>query len=125
MLTKYIIKDKFLQYYNVWLPERKRIMDENEKDHTSIFIKKDGSPADDYVVRNWIGEFEEFLKVPLYPHALRHYYVTLLSKIGIPHQLIKEIVGWSDLSMVVLYDDQEAKDKEWSELDNLKKHLEK
>jgi len=34
--------------------------------------------------------------------------------------LIKDLVGWSGLEMVNLYNDLTSKDKEWSELDNLK-----
>jgi len=64
--------------------------------------------------------FENYLKVPFYTHALRHYLTTLLSKQNIPHMLIKEIMGWSSLELVSVYDDSSAKDRSYPELENLK-----
>jgi integrase len=125
MLTKYIIKDIFIPYYKKWLEERNPIMYKNNKEHNYIFIKKDGSPANEYDVRYWISDFEEFLKVPFYPHSLRHYSSTYLARIGIPSQLIKELFGWESVDMVELYNDTEIKDREWKELENLREHLNK
>jgi integrase len=125
LLTKYIIKDMFVPYYERWLKERHEIMDKNNKDHTSIFIKQDGSPAESHNVRVWVSHFEKFLGVPFYPHSLRHFQTTLLSKMGIPDQLIRVLVGWDSVLMVEVYNDTEAKDKKWEELENLKKHLDK
>jgi integrase len=125
LLTKYIIKNMFIPYYECWLEERKEIMDKNNKEHTSIFIKQDGSPAEAHNIRTWVTHFEKILGVPFYPHALRHYQTTLLSKMGIPDQLIKSLVGWESILMVETYTDLEAKDKKWVELENLKKHLDK
>ena len=65
-------------------------------------------------------KIENILGCDFYPHALRHFYTTKLSKIGIPSELIKELVGWNDVQMVQVYNDMEAKDKTWKELDNLK-----
>ncbi len=125
LLTKYIIKDIFLPYYDAWLIEREKILKEKEKYHTYIFVKQDGTPCEESTVRYWIGKFEDYLGVPFYPHCLRHFYTTYLAKIGLPHPLIKEIAGWESEGMVSLYDDVQAKDKSWKELENLKEHLNK
>lgn len=121
MLYKYIMKDKFMPYYKIWLDKRNNIISKlNVEDHKHIFIKDDGSPATEAVVRGWIPEMERFLGVAVYPHSLRHYIVTLFSKKNIPPTLIKELIGWSNLEMVELYNDMGAKDREWAELENLK-----
>jgi integrase len=120
LLYKYILRDKFLPFYREWLEEREKILKEKGKDHKSLFIKSDGDPATPSVVRGWVEEFEKYLKVPFYTHALRHYLTTLLSKKNIPHILIKEIFGWSSLEMVLIYDDSTAKDRTYKELENLK-----
>ena len=120
MVKKYIIKDIFWNPYCKWLEERGVITDKNNKDHNFIFIRSNGDPALDSTIRIWISKIEEYLDVPFYPHALRHYYTTYLSKKNIPDNLIKELVGWSDLKMVELYCDLESKDREWGELKNLK-----
>lgn len=120
LLYKYILKDKFMPYYNNWLPEREKILKENNKDTKALFIKANGDPATPGAVTGWISEFESYLKVPFYAHALRHYLVTLLSKKNIPHPLIKEIFGWTSIEMVEIYDDSTAKDREYKELENLR-----
>jgi len=123
-MYKYIIKDLFIPYYKEWLSERNNILQENNKDHNAIFIKQNGDPAGDSTVRSWIEYFESYLKVPFYPHALRHFFVTNLSRIGLSQDLIIEVTGWSSGGeMYKLYCDLTAKDREWKELDKLKEHL--
>lgn len=120
MLYKYILRDKFMPYYKAWMVEREKILKRNGLDHKAMFITLKGQPASPQVVNKWIDEFESFLKVPVYPHALRHYLVTLLARKNIPHPLIKEIFGWQDVSMVDIYLDISAKDRVWTELENLR-----
>ena len=120
MLYKYILKEKFLQYYKPWLEEREKIMIEKNQTHNSMFIQRDGTPATEGFIRQWFDEFEKFLGVTFYPHSCRHFVVTLFSKKNIPYNLIKELIGWSNLEMCAVYDDTSARDKKWSELDNLK-----
>lgn len=123
LLTKYIIKDLFLPFYDQWMIKRQEIMTANNKDHNSIFIKRDGSAAADSTVRSWILYIEEYFRQPFYPHSLRHYTNTMLLKLGLPPQLIKEIFGWESVEMVELYSDIDVKDRKWNELENLKSHL--
>ena len=121
LLYKYILKEKFLPFYNEWLTEREKILEKlNIEDHGYIFIRDDGLPAGEGTVRSWITSMENYLDKPLYAHALRHYLVTLFSRKNIPVMLIKELIGWSSVEMVSVYDDTTAKDKTWSELENLK-----
>jgi integrase len=120
LLYKYILRDKFVPYYQEWLKEREKIMKAKKVKHNFLFIKQDGEPATGATVRGWVAGFEKRLKVPFYTHALRHYLTTLLSKKNVPHVLIKEIFGWSSLEMVSIYDDSSAKDRTYKELENLK-----
>lgn len=120
LLYKYILREKFLPFYREWIVERQSILDEKGLEHNRLFIKQNGAPATGATVRGWIEEFERYLKVPFYAHALRHYLTTLLSKKNIPQNLIKEIFGWASVQMVELYDDTTARDKEYPELKNLK-----
>lgn len=120
LLHKYILRDKFLPYYRTWMEERETIMKSKKVSHNKMFIKEDGTPATESQIRGWVSELENHLKVPFYTHSLRHYLTTLLSKKNIPYTLIKEIFGWSDLSMCLLYDDTTARDKKYPELENLK-----
>ncbi|MFZ2992540.1 MAG: site-specific integrase [Microgenomates group bacterium] len=119
-LFKYILKEKFIPYYRKWIEERKTILEKNNLEHNTLFIKDNGEPATSGTIRSWVTTIENYLKTSFYPHCLRHFLVTELSKKNIPPTLIKDLVGWSNLEMVSLYDDSTSKDKVWLELDNLK-----
>lgn len=120
LLYKYILRDKFLPYYKAWLEDRDKIMKEHNQSHSYLFVKSDGTPATNSTVLRWIKEFESYLKVPFYNHALRHYLTTLLSRKNIPPMLIKEIFGWSTIEMVSVYDDTTVGSRNYKELENLK-----
>lgn len=123
MLYKYIIKNIFVPYYEKWLIERKNILDKNNKNHNSIFIKNNGDPALESTVRGWVTKIEDYLGIPFYPHSTRHYFTSYLSKASLPYNLIQEICGWESSEMVKIYDDNTLKGKKFSELDNLRNNL--
>lgn len=121
LLKKYIIKDMFLPYYNTWMKIRQSTLERVDKKHNFLFIKSDGNPAKAGVVRGWVNQIGEYLNMPYYPHCSRHFVVTYLSKKGIPHQLIKELMGWASIELVEVYDDTPITDKSYPELEKLKK----
>ena len=126
MLTKYILKDMFLPYYKKWLELRKKIMEENNQDHDYIFIVKDGSPASADRLRDWMGNWSEIVGQPCYPHNFRHYNITFLKSLDIEDDLIVYLTGWSEgtgHTMISIYNDLTAKDREWKNLDKLKMAL--
>ncbi|WP_010498388.1 tyrosine-type recombinase/integrase [Paenibacillus elgii] len=125
VIEKYIIKDLFLPYYKDWLVEREKIMKAKEVEHNSIFIRRDGKPATVETVRGWIQKWENYLGVPFYPHCLRHYITTSLSRLGLSSDFIVEVMGWSSTDMVKVYNDLTAKEKKWKDLDKLKAHISK
>lgn len=119
-LIKYILKDIFLDRYNVWLIERQKLLDKNNKQHNFIFIKKNGDPADESTARGWVDRIQKLVPKPFYAHSLRHYFTTFLAKADLPSELIQSIGGWSSDGMVKIYTDIETKDREWKQLENLK-----
>ena len=126
MLTKYILKDTFLPYYNQWLKIREEIMRQNGKEHNFIFITKDGSPANSDRLRDWMGNWSDIVNQPCYPHNFRHYNISMYKRIGLEDDLIVYLTGWSEgtgHSMIAIYDDTEVKDKQWRSLDKLKTAL--
>ena len=124
MLKKYIIKDIFLPYYKLWLPERKKILEKNGLNHNSIFLKKNGEPATPAVIRNWIKHWEKELEENVYIHGFRHYWTTWLSNKNVSPKLIQSLQGWESADMVNLYDDTTFLDKSF-ELTELKGALRK
>lgn len=127
MLTKYILKDMFLPYYKKWIELRREIMEENNQDHDYIFIVKDGSPASADRLRDWIGNWSDIVGQPCYPHNFRHYNITFLKSLDIEDDLIVYLTGWSEgtgHTMISIYNDLTAKDREWKNLDKLAKAME-
>lgn len=120
LLYKYILKEKFLPYYREWMEERNKLMEEKNISHNYLFIKQDGTQATSATIRGWVEDFENYLKVPFYTHSLRHYLTTLLSKKNIPAPIIKDLMGWSSLELVSLYDDSTFADRNFPELENLR-----
>ena len=134
MKYKYIIKDIFMPRYNKWLDIRNKILEEKKISHNSLFIKRDGTPACSDTARSWMRKWEKYLKeeeptniehkdVHLYPHCLRHYIVTYLSRIGLESDFIIEIMGWKSADMYAIYNDMTAKEKNWKSLGKLKDTL--
>ena len=121
MMKKYILKDVFEPYYKVWKKERKEILEKKGiEDHGMLFIKRDGSPASTGTVRSWVRGMSEYLSVPVYPHGFRHRSATALAEKKIPNALIQFLFGWASESMVGVYVDLDAKDRDWDELSNLR-----
>lgn len=128
-IYRYIIKDLFVDDYLKWLELRNKIIEENNQDHSFVFIKKDGTPAQLSTIRSWMEKWERFLLEKYnkvwYPHAGRHFWTTYLLSIGLEEKLVQELQQWTTSDMVGIYNDMTAKDRTWKGLDKLKEHLSK
>ena len=134
MKYKYIIKDIFMPIYKKWISIRNETLKKNNINHNSLFIKKDGTPANADTARYWMKKWENYLTndeptniehkyINLYPHCLRHYIVTYLSRIGLESDFIIAVMGWKSADMYSIYNDMTAKEKNWKSLDKLKDSL--
>lgn len=127
MLKKYILKDMFLPYYKKWIELRKEIMDKNNQSHDYIFITKDGTPANADRLRDWMSKWSDVVGQPCYPHNFRHYHISFLKRLELEDDFIVYLTGWSEStghSMVAIYNDMDARDRKWKNLDRLKAALE-
>ena len=61
-------------------------------------------------INAWYGEFSKIVGKDFYIHNLRHNFCTRLLRAGIPAMVVKDIIGWSDLSLVDGYNDQESEE---------------
>lgn len=112
LLNKYILVNKFKPYFDMWMKERDILGVPHEIDDLFV-IKRDKvwQPMKVSALSYWATQFSKALNVDFYFHCLRHNFTTGLSKSGIPASVIQEIVGWSSLDMVNIYDDTEIDDK--------------
>ena len=113
LLNKYVLVNKFKPYLDLWVEKRKEL-GINDLEYLFVTKNSDGTYRNmdnTGALDNYAQQFTNKIGKPFYFHCMRHNFTTQLSKSGIPHHVIKEIVGWSSLDMVQLYDDQTVDDK--------------
>jgi integrase len=106
---KYILKNGFQEYFDLWMEERKRLGITNEE----LFVtRRNGEwiPATKTTLQSWKTQFEKILGVDFYFHSLRHYLTTKLRANNIPDKIIKDFFGWESIDMIEVYDDNESED---------------
>lgn len=116
MLNRHIIKDLFLPYFDKWVEERTKILrDLNIEDHGYLFIKKDGSPATQNVLRSWAEKWSLIVDKHIYMHCLRHNLVTYLTALGLGSDFIIAFMQWSSAEMYKIYNDLEDSEMDWKD----------
>lgn len=108
-LECYTLAKKFQPYLDNWLAERER------KNIDSEWLFPD--PQNQFNARTihalngWTKSFSNITKKDFYWHSLRHYFVSALSKAGIPDNVVVQILGWSSSEMFNIYNDN-SKDEQ-------------
>lgn len=111
LLDVYTIAKPFKPYLDLWLKEREKLGITTDW----LFPKcKDGKYIDENIeistMDSMARTFSNMLNKPFYWHSIRHRFVSMLSEQGIPDEVIKDITGWSDVSMVSVYKDIDIED---------------
>lgn len=102
--------EKYIQvgvkkYLQLWIDERKKL----GVDIDDLFVTKDKNGWHRRKSFNdWASEFSDILGVDFYYHSLRHFTCTSYAKANIPTEVIQEFFGWSDPSLVAIYNDISA-----------------
>lgn len=103
MLECYTLAKRFQPYLDLWKKYRE------ENGITSEFLLVDPkdkvSPISTSTLNSWANTFSKILGISYYWHSLRHAFTSLLAQSGIPDGVIADIVGWSDVSLVAVYND--------------------
>ena len=109
LLYVYTLAKPFKPYLDMWLNERAR---SGIKSEWLFPLYRDGEWKDEHILPStfdsWARTFSKILDKPWYPHSMRHKFVTALSEQGIPDSVIKDVVGWADISLVSVYCDTDA-----------------
>lgn len=105
----YTLAKKFKPYLDAWIKERERLEIESEWLFPSV---EDPTKQMNHTTLNsWASTFTRMTGEDFYWHSLRHYCTTHLSKAGLPDEVIQELIGWSEISMVAVYKDISTEDQ--------------
>lgn len=105
----YTLAKKFKPYFDLWMGQRDLLGIQSEW----LFPKSTdfNEHIDPSTITSWSNTCSNILGKPFYPHSLRHYYVSSLSRAGIPENVITQIVGWDSAEMCSIYNDNPADDQ--------------
>ncbi|SCX76885.1 site-specific integrase [Ruminococcus sp. YE282] len=109
LLYCYTLAKPFQPYLDMWLEERVRL---NITSDWLFPMYKDGKwldePMNTTTMDSYSRTFTRLAGKPWFPHLCRHRATTRYVEAGIPANVIKDIFGWSDVSLVDVYSDLEA-----------------
>lgn len=105
----YTLAKKFKPYFDAWMAEREQKHIESEW----LLPASDNAEwqMSDTTLNSWANTFSRMTCEDFYWHSLRHYFTTHLSKLGLPDNVIQEIVGWESSDMVKVYKDISAEEQ--------------
>ena len=110
LLTKYFLINKLKPYLELWLQERERL----GVNIPDMFVYKKNDtwyPAKIKTLDYWTTKIEKLLGKRFYSHYCRHHYTTSMLEQGLPADVVKDIVGWANVSMIEVYDDRTKEGK--------------
>lgn len=111
MLYCYTLAKQFKPYFDLWLEEREKLGITTDW----LFPDKENgvwldAPAQASTLDSYARTFTAIAGKPFYPHCARHRACSRFVEAGIPANVIKDIFGWKDVSLVDIYSDVEAED---------------
>ncbi len=99
----YTLAKKFKPYLNAWLKQRKELKIQSDWLFPSkCNLRNQISPT---TLNSWAKTFEKMTGKPFYFHALRHFWTSYMSKLGLPDGVIQSLIGWESADMVRVYKD--------------------
>lgn len=102
-LACYTLAKKFKPYLDLWIKYR------NDNGIDSEWLFPDHHDRNmtlrESTVNSWANTFTRLTGKDFYPHSLRHFFVSALSREGIPDSVVVEILGWSSSEMFKIYND--------------------
>lgn len=104
----YTLAKKFKPYFDAWMRERTELGIESE------WLFPAGATSEqmsDTTLNSWANTFSRMTGEDFYWHSLRHYFTTHLAKLGLPDNVIQDIVGWESADMVRVYKDLSAEEQ--------------
>lgn len=108
-LECYTLAKRFKPYFDMWMNYRA------ETGITSEWLFPSKSNPKEHIqittLNSWAKTFSSITNNDFYFHSLRHYFVSDLSKAGIPDSAVVTIIGWSSADMFNIYNDNSKDDQ--------------
>ena len=111
-LNVYVLAKLFKPYFDLWMQERERLGIQSEwllVNHNKITGQYE--PVTISTLDSWASTINAMSESPFYWHSLRHMFVSELQRSGIPDGVIKDVIGWQDLSMISIYSDLDTDER--------------
>lgn len=105
----YTLAKKFKPYFDAWMNERYKAGIESQWLFPSP--RDAGEQMSETTLNSWANTFSRMTGEDFYWHSLRHYFTTHLAKLGLPDNVIQDIVGWDSADMVRVYKDISAEEQ--------------
>ena len=103
MLECYTLAKRFKPYLDAWMHKREE--DGVESEWLFPDAADPTQPIKVAKVNSWTDSLTKLAGKDFYIHSLRHYFVSALSREGIPDNVIVQIIGWSSSEMFNVYND--------------------
>lgn len=108
-LECYTLAKKFKPYFDNWMNYRAEKGIESE-----WLFPAPGNPSEQRNVESlnsWSVTLSRLTGRDFYAHSLRHFFVSALSRAGIPDNVVVQIIGWSSADMFNIYNDNSKDDQ--------------
>lgn len=108
-LECYTLAKKFKPYFDNWMNYRAEEGIESE-----WLFPAPGNPSEQRNVESlnsWSVTLSRLTGRDFYAHSLRHFFVSALSRAGIPDNVVVQIIGWSSADMFNIYNDNSKDDQ--------------
>lgn len=108
-LECYTLAKKFKPYFDMWMSARKDRGIESEWLFPSPGDYSEHRDVES--LNSWSETLSKLSGRDFYAHSLRHYFVSALSRAGIPDNVVVQIIGWSSAEMFNIYNDNSKDDQ--------------
>lgn len=108
-LECYTLAKRFQPYFDLWMTEREGLGIESEwlfpdQEHPE-------QPVQISTINSWAVSFSRMTGRDFYWHSLRHHFVSMLARAGIPDNVVVQILGWATAEMFNVYNDNSKDDQ--------------
>lgn len=108
-LECYTLAKKFKPYFDAWMEYRELNGIESEWLFPSPMNSSEQRAVSS--LNSWTHTMTHMTGKDFYAHSLRHFFVSALSRAGIPDNVVVQIIGWSSADMFNIYNDNSKDDQ--------------